>query len=67
MQCQYCRTSGGNMRKCKKCGQKYCEPWVDTVKWVRFHVAPDKVAPFKNGEGRQKLSQAIQSPGLTNG
>jgi hypothetical protein len=26
----------------------YCAPWVDQVKWVRFHVHPDLVDPFKN-------------------
>lgn len=24
MKCQFCKISGGNMRKCKKCGQTYC-------------------------------------------
>ena len=24
-QCQVCRTSGGNMKKCKKCGQVWCQ------------------------------------------
>lgn len=24
MKCQYCKASGSNMKKCKKCGQVYC-------------------------------------------
>jgi hypothetical protein len=28
--------------------QEYCAPWVDEVKWVRFHVSPDEVELFKN-------------------
>jgi hypothetical protein len=40
--------------------KKYCEPWVDIVKWVRFHVAPEKVEPFKNGKGWQQLSEALK-------
>lgn len=25
MKCPVCRITGGNMRKCKKCGQIYCK------------------------------------------
>jgi hypothetical protein len=28
--------------------KKYCAPWVDNVKWVRLHVAPKDMQPFKN-------------------
>jgi hypothetical protein len=35
----------------------YCKPWVDTAKWLRFHVPPDQVKSFKNCW--EKLSEAL--------
>lgn len=42
--------------------KEYCAPWVDTVKWVRFHVSPEDMEPFKNNW--EQLAKALSSEDL---
>lgn len=45
-QCQVCKTSGGNLRRCRKCGMMWCLPCASSGRGHYPKVRASNVCPY---------------------